>query len=101
MYYLCRSDDRYVIREDENPRSLVKNAARDVESTDAMELIGDTIESVFGNGACVVGFSDEHQGVPDNQQIKVAVRNGPWSEDSRVVRSKSRRWPASPGIPAG
>jgi hypothetical protein len=82
VYHLWRSDDRYVIREDENPRSLVKNAARDVESADAMELIGDTVESVFGNGSYAVGFSDEHQGVPDNQQIKVAVRNGPWSEDS-------------------
>jgi hypothetical protein len=84
VYHLWRSDDRYVIREDENPRSLVRNAARDIDDEDAMELIGDTVEKIFGAGAYAVGFNvdDELESVPDSQNIKTVVKNGPWGEDS-------------------
>jgi len=98
VYHLWRSDDRFVIREDENPRSLVKNAARDVEDEDAMQLIGDTVESVFGSGAYAVGFNteDELESVPDSQNIKVVVKNGPWSEDEvgEIIKNQpaGRQW---------
>ncbi|MFC7197789.1 hypothetical protein ACFQL4_29235 [Halosimplex aquaticum] len=98
VYHLWRSDDRYVIREDENPRSLVRNAARDVDDEDAMELIGDTVEKTFGAGAHAVGFNvdDELESVPDSQNIKTVVKNGPWDEDSvaEVIMNQpaGRQW---------
>ncbi|TKR27990.1 DUF499 domain-containing protein [Natronomonas salsuginis] len=98
VYHLWRSDERFVIREDENPRSLVKNAARDVEDEDAMQLIGDTVESVFGSGAYAVGFNTdgELESVPDSQNIKVVVKNGPWSEDEvgEIIKNQpaGRQW---------
>jgi len=98
VYHLWRTDDRFVIREDENPRSLVKNAARDVDDEDAMQLIGDTVESVFGSGAYAVGFNTdgELESVPDSQNIKVVVKNGPWSEDevAEIIKNQpaGRQW---------
>jgi len=98
VYHLWRSDDRFVIREDENPRSLVKNAARDVDDTDAMQLIGDSVESLFGSGAYAVGFNTdgELESVPDSQNIKVVVKNGPWSEEEvgEIIKNQpaGRQW---------
>ena len=98
VYHLWRSDDRYVIREDENPRSLVRNAARDVDDEDAMEMIGDTVEKIFGAGAHAVGFNDddELESVPDSQNIKTVIKNGPWNEDSvaEVIMNQpaGRQW---------
>jgi hypothetical protein len=98
VYHLWRSDDRYVIREDENPRSLVKNAARDVDDEDAMELIGDTVETLFGAGAHAVGFNGdgELESIPDSQNIKTIVKNGPWDEDSvaEIIKNQpaGRQW---------
>jgi hypothetical protein len=98
VYHLWRSDDRYVIREDENPRSLVKNAARDVDDDDAIELIGDTVETLFGSGAHAVGFNvdDELENVPDSQNIKTVVKNGPWDADSvgEIIKNQpaGRQW---------
>ncbi|WP_458210321.1 DUF499 domain-containing protein [Haladaptatus sp. NG-SE-30] len=98
VYHLWRSDDRYVIREDENPRSLVKNAARDVEDDEAMDLIGDTVEKLFGSGAYAVGFNTDEtlESVPDSQNIKVVVKNGPWDEESvaEIIKNQpaGRQW---------
>ncbi len=98
VYHLWRSDDRYVIREDENPRSLVRNAARDVDDEDAMELIGSTVETIFGSSAYAVGFNvdDEIESVPDSQNVKTVVKNGPWNEDSvaEVIMNQpaGRQW---------
>ncbi|SDN07949.1 Protein of unknown function [Halogranum gelatinilyticum] len=98
VYHLWRSDDRYVIREDENPRSLVKNAARDVEDDEAMDLIGDTVEKLFGSGAYAVGFNTDGtlESVPDSQNIKVVVKNGPWDEESvaEIIKNQpaGRQW---------
>ncbi|EMA30005.1 ATPase (AAA+ superfamily)-like protein [Halobiforma lacisalsi AJ5] len=98
VYHLWRSDDRYVIREDENPRSLVKNAARDVDDEDAIELVGDKVETLFGSGAHAVGFNvdGELENVPDSQNIKTVVKNGPWDEDSvgEIIKNQpaGRQW---------
>ena len=98
VYHLWRSDDRFVIREDENPRSLVKNAARDVDDTDALQLIGDSVESLSGSGAYAVGFNTdgELESVPDSQNIKVVVKNGPWSEEEvgEIIKNQpaGRQW---------
>ncbi|MDL0135381.1 DUF499 domain-containing protein [Halobacterium salinarum] len=98
VYHLWRSDDRYVIREDENPRSLVKNAARDVEDEDAIELLGDTVETLFGSGAHAVGFNvnGELENVSDSQNIKTVVKNGPWDADSvgEIIKNQpaGRQW---------
>ncbi|RRJ29578.1 DUF499 domain-containing protein [Halocatena pleomorpha] len=98
VYHLWRSDDRYVIREDENPRSLVKNAARDVDDGDAIERIGDTVETLFGSGAHTVGFNatDELERVPDTQNIKTVVKNSPWDADavSEIIKNQptGRQW---------
>ena len=98
VYHLWRSDDRYVIREDENPRSLVKNAARDVDDEDAIELVGDTVETLFGSGAHAVGFNvdGELENVPDSQNIKTVVKNGPWDADSvgEIIKNQpaGRQW---------
>lgn len=97
-YHLWRSDDRYVIREDENPRSLVKNAARDVDDEDAIELVSDTVEALFGSGAHAVGFNvnGELENVTDNQNIKTVVKNGPWGADSvgEIIKNQpaGRQW---------
>ncbi|ELY49184.1 DUF499 domain-containing protein [Natronorubrum bangense] len=98
VYHLWRSDDRYVIREDENPRSLVKNAARDVDDEDAIELVGDKVETLFGSGAHAVGFNvdGELENVPDSQNIKTVVKNGPWDADSvgEIIKNQpaGRQW---------
>ncbi|MFC7080277.1 DUF499 domain-containing protein [Halorussus caseinilyticus] len=98
VYHLWRSDDRYVIREDENPRSLVKNAARDVPDEDAMALVGETVEKLFGAGAHAVGFNveGELESVPDSQNVKTVVKNGPWDQDSvaEVIKNQpaGRQW---------
>ncbi|MDQ2055871.1 DUF499 domain-containing protein [Halobellus sp. H-GB7] len=98
VYHLWRSDDRYVIREDENPRSLVKNAARDVDDEDAMELVGETVEKLFGGGSYAVGFNTDGnlESVADSQNIKVVVKNGPWDEDSvaEIIKNQpaGRQW---------
>ena len=96
VYHLWETDDRYVIREDENPRSLVRNAARDIPDEDAMELLGETVESIFGGSTHAVGFSKELGSVPDSQNIKLVVRNEPWDEDSvaAVIKNQpaGRQW---------
>ncbi len=96
VYHLWRFDDRYVIREDENPRSLVKNAARDVDDDRAMALIGEAVEELFGRGAYSVGFDDGLGSVPDSQDIKVVVKNSPWDEESvaTVIKNQpaGRQW---------
>jgi hypothetical protein len=98
VYHLWRNDDQFVIREDENPRSLVKNAARDVEDEDAMELIGETVESRFGSGSYAVGFntSGDLESIPDSQNIKIVVKNGPWSgsEVAEIIKNQpsGRQW---------
>jgi len=98
VYHLWRSDDRYVIREDENPRSLVKNAARDVDDEDGIELVGDKVETLFGSGAHAVGFNvdGELENVSDSQNIKTVVKNGPWDEDSvsEIIKNQpaGRQW---------
>lgn len=98
VYHLWRSEDRYVIREDENPRSLVKNAARDVSDDDAIELIGDTVEKMFGSGSYAVGFNGggSLESVPDSQNLKVVVKNGPWDQESvaEIIKNQpaGRQW---------
>jgi hypothetical protein len=98
VYHLWRSDDRYVIREDENPRSLVKNAARDVDPADAMALIREMVETLFGTDAYAVGFNvdSELERVPDSQNIKTVVKNGPWDENSvaEIIKNQpaGRQW---------
>ena len=98
VYHLWRNDDQFVIREDENPRSLVKNAARDVDDADAMELIGETVNSIFGSGSYPVGFNNngELESVADSQNIKVVVKNGPWSESEvgEIIKNQptGRQW---------
>lgn len=98
VYHLWRFDNRYVIREDENPRSLVKNAARDVEDGDAMDRIGTTVRTLFGSSAHAVGFNGtgDPERVPDSQDIKTVVKNGPWDEDSvaEVIKNQpaGRQW---------
>jgi hypothetical protein len=98
VYHLWRNDDQFVIREDENPRSLVKNAARDVEDSDAMELIGETVESRFGSGSYAVGFNTEGEleSVADSQNIKVVVKNSPWTESgvAEIIKNQptGRQW---------
>ncbi len=107
VYHLWRSEDRYVIREDENPRSLVKNAARDVDNKDAIELVGGLIDgnheavtsgSLFGSSAHAVGFNvdGELESVPDSQNIKTVVKNGPWDADSvgEIIKNQpaGRQW---------
>ncbi|WP_276302632.1 DUF499 domain-containing protein [Halorussus lipolyticus] len=98
VYHLWRTEDRYVIREDENPRSLVKNAARDVDDDDALELIGEAVEDLFGAGSHAVGFNvtGELESVPDNQNIETVVKNGPWDENSvaEVIKNQpaGRQW---------
>ncbi len=98
VYHLWRNDDQFVIREDENPRSLVKNAARDVDDEDAMKLLGETVESMFGSGSYAVGFNanGKLESVPDSQNIKVVVKNGPWSgsEIAEIIKNQpaGRQW---------
>nr|WP_027119197.1 ATPase [Natronorubrum tibetense] len=98
VYHLWRNDDQFVIREDENPRSLVKNAARDVDDSDAMELLGETVNSIFGAGSYPVGFNAEGEleSVPDSQNIKVVVKNGPWSgsDVAEIIKNQpaGRQW---------
>ncbi|WP_459192065.1 DUF499 domain-containing protein [Halosimplex sp. J119] len=98
VYHLWQSDDRFVIREDENPRSLVRNAARDVEPEDAIELIGDEVERLFGSSSYAVGFNEdsELESVPDSQNVKVVVKNGPWDADSvaEIIKNQpaGRQW---------
>ncbi|MFC6875279.1 DUF499 domain-containing protein [Halobellus marinus] len=98
VYHLWQSDDRFVIREDENPRSLIRNAARDVEPGEAIELIGDTVERLFGSNAYAVGFNEdgELESVPDSQNVKVVVKNGPWDADSvaEIIKNQpaGRQW---------
>lgn len=98
VYHLWQSDDRFVIREDENPRSLVRNAARDVEPEDAIGLIGDTVERLFGSSSYAVGFNEdgELESVPDSQNVKVVVKNGPWDADSvaEIIKNQpaGRQW---------
>ncbi|WP_435101186.1 DUF499 domain-containing protein [Halarchaeum sp. P4] len=90
VYHLWEKDDRYVIREDENPRSLVRNAARDVDDDEAMELLGETVESIFGGSTHAVGFAKGLGSVPDSQNIKLVVRNEPWDADSVAAVIKNR-----------
>ena len=98
VYHLWQSDDRFVIREDENPRSLIRNAARDVEPGEAIELIGDTVERLFGSNSYAVGFNEdgELESVPDSQNVKVVVKNGPWDADSvaEIIKNQpaGRQW---------
>ena len=96
VYHLWETDDRYVIREDENPRSLVRNAARDIDDDEAMELLGETVESIFGGSTHAVGFSKGLGSVPDSQNIKLVVRNEPWDADSvaEVIKNQpaGRQW---------
>ena len=96
VYHLWETDDRYVIREDENPRSLVRNAARDIADDDAMELLGENVESIFGGSTHAVGFSKDLGSVPDSQNIKLVVRNEPWDADSvaAVIKNQpaGRQW---------
>ena len=99
VYHLWADDDeRYVIREDENPRSLVRNAARDVSDERALNLIGQTVESVFGAGAHPVGFNPDGrvESVPDDKRLKTVVKNGPWTESTvaEVVKNQptGRQW---------
>lgn len=96
VYHLWETDDRYVIREDENPRSLVRNAARDIADDDAMELLGEDVESIFGGSTHAVGFSNDLGSVPDSQNIKLVVRNEPWDADSvaAVIKNQpaGRQW---------
>jgi len=98
VYHLWEDDDRYVIREDENPRSLVRNAARDVSDERALDLIAQTVESVFGTGAHAVGFNPEErlEAVPDDKRVKTVVKNSPWTEAevAEVVKNRptGRQW---------
>jgi hypothetical protein len=99
VYHLWADDDeRYVIREDENPRSLVRNAARDVSDERALNLIAQTVESVFGAGTHPVGFNPDGQleAVPDDRRVKTVVKNGPWTESevAEVVKNQptGRQW---------
>lgn len=96
VYHLWETDERYVIREDENPRSLVRNAARDIPDEDAMELLGETVESIFGGSTHEVGFSKDLGSVPDSQNIKLVVRNEPWDAESvgEVIKNQpaGRQW---------
>ena len=98
VYHLWENDDRYVIREDENPRSLVRNAARDVDDDRALSLIADTVESVFGTRSFPVGFNtDGHlEAVPDDKRVKTVVKNGPWTEAdvATVIKNQptGRQW---------
>ena len=99
VYHLWADDDeRYVIREDENPRSLVRNAARDVSDERALNLIAQTVESVFGAGTHPVGFNPDGrlEAVPDDRRVKTVVKNGPWTESevAEVVKNQptGRQW---------
>lgn len=96
VYHLWETDDRYVIREDENPRSLVRNAARDMADDDAMALLGETVESIFGGSTHAVGFSEDLGAVPDSQNVKLVVRNEPWDADgvAAVIKNQpaGRQW---------
>ncbi len=98
VYHLWEDDDRYVIREDENPRSLVKSAARDVSDDRALGLIAETVESVFGTGAYPVGFNTDGrlEDVPDDKRVKTVVKNSPWTaaDVATVVKNQptGRQW---------
>lgn len=98
VYHLWEQDgDNYVIREAENPRSLIKNAARNVSDEEAMAELGDEVESLFGSGAYTVGFEDgDHGSVADNETIKVVISNREWEFDDiqRVIKNEGdgRRW---------
>lgn len=98
VYHLWRSDDQYVIREDENPRSLIRNAARSIEPEDALDLIGGEIERLFGSGSHAVGFSSDEklESVPDNQDIEIVIKNGPWNAETtaEVIKNQpaGRQW---------
>ncbi|MEZ3145610.1 DUF499 domain-containing protein [Halobaculum sp. MBLA0143] len=99
VYHLWTDDDeRYVVREDENPRSLVRNAARDVSDERALQLLAQTVESVFGTGAYPVGFTDDGRlgEVPDDKRAKTVVKNAPWTEAevAEIVKNRptGRQW---------
>ncbi len=98
VYHLWADDERYVIREDENPRSLVRNAARGVSDERALNLIAQTVESVFGAGTHPVGFNPDGrlEAVPDDRRVKTVVKNGPWTESevAEIVKNQptGRQW---------
>lgn len=98
VYHLWEDDDRYVVREDENPRSLVRNAARDVSDEKALGLVAETVESVFGSGAYALGFDVDGRldDVPDDKRVKTVVKNSPWTEETvaEVVKNQptGRQW---------
>ena len=98
VYHLWeQDDDRYVIREAENPRSLIKNAARNVNDDRAMAELGDAISNLFGPQAYTVGFAEDDFGaVPDNESIKVVISNTEWTHDAvkRVIKNDGagRQW---------
>ncbi len=80
-WYLHKLNGKYAIRDRQNPNALIQNKASDVDEELALEEIADIVQSVFGNNAYPVGFTDgDLKNVPDSRDIKVVVKADDWTQ---------------------
>jgi hypothetical protein len=98
VYHLHNvNDNHYVIREDQNPRALIKDAARNIDDDDARQKLSDVVGNIFGPGSFPVGFVEgDLLSVDDSQETKVVVKNSTWiQEEVREVITnggRGRQW---------
>jgi hypothetical protein len=96
-WHLHKLNGKYAIRDRQNPNALIRNAAVDVSERSAKAETADLIKDIFGSDAYPVGFrTDDIRDVPDNQDVKVVIKDGSWTEEKveKVITNdgRGREW---------
>jgi hypothetical protein len=96
-WHLHKLNGKYAIRDRQNPNALIRNAAVDVSERSAKAETADLIKEIFGSDAYPVGFrTDDIRDVPDNQDVKVVIKDDSWNEEEveRVITNdgRGREW---------
>ncbi|MFC7070586.1 DUF499 domain-containing protein [Halobaculum lipolyticum] len=96
-WHLHKLNGKYAIRDKQNPNALIRNAAKDVSETAAKSEIADYITNIFGPNTHTVGFRRKDiEAVPDNNDIKVVVKDSDWTHEeiTQVIKNggTGRSW---------
>jgi hypothetical protein len=95
-WYLHKLNGKYAIRDRQNEVALIENEASEIDEQEALGIVADTVQGVFGDSAYPVGFADgDFKQVPDSRDIKVVVNAGKWAQDD--VETVIKNADGSPG----